>query len=419
MLRESGLAVLVFLLLSWAATEGRLGWFSDTLADAQDKAYDVLAGFEYQFASPVAPPPGTPRVVFVDIDQATVNTYNPGPYLFHRGLLARLVERLGAAQPRALYLDLNLSVASQEPDLQRTGAARFPRSAGDQALLRVLTTPRRFPVLLSQPQLFGEPVRALPGSLCWVRPDVITDRGDTVRRIPRRVPPGPSPAAEALALAATPQGFHCQASQAEPLAAPPSNVYRSELYGEPVLFHRVPSADSADYGWPGLSVVRAGDLLDADPVQLEPGAVVVVGRTDRASQDQHASAVGQLPGITLHLDALMTLLTYHHTLQPVPPLLAALAAFLAMLVAMLAAPLLSGLLARALQRLGLPRGWSVAFEHPLMWALLFLTAFLAYRSLGRFLDYALPILSLELSRLALHRQTGKLVTKTLKLAKLL
>jgi hypothetical protein len=74
---------------------------------------------------------------------------------------------------------------------------------------------------------------------------------------------------------------------------------------------------------------------------------------------------------------------------------------------------------RLLERRGLRQDFGTFFEHPLMWGLLYLAAFLAYRYAGRFLDFALPIVSLELGRLILHRQTGKLVNRTLKMSKLL
>ncbi|AWN23973.1 hypothetical protein DKM44_12655 [Deinococcus irradiatisoli] len=416
-LRESSLAVLIFLLLSWAATEGRLGWFSDTLADAQDKAYDALAKLENNFVSPLAPPPGTPQVIFVDIDEASVNTFNPGLYLFHRGLLADLVQKLSATHPRAIYIDLNLSMASQEPDLTRHGAARFPRSKGDQALYGLLTAPHDFPILLSQPALFGEPLARLGGALCWVTPEVITDSGDTVRRIPRRWQDGPYPAAEALFQAAQPGGFHCP--KAQHAGEVPKNVYRTALYGEPIIFHRIPAANEAEYGWPGVSVIRAGDLLGPADLRPEAGTVVVIGRTDAGSQDLHNSTVGNVPGVELHLNALMTLLLYHHGVQAVHPLLSAGLAFLVMLLAILGAPLLSAFLTRQLERLGLKQKIGDLFEHPILWGLLYLAAFVAYRYTGRFLDFALPILSLEFSRLILSHQTNKLVRKTLKMAKVL
>ena len=416
-LRESSLAVLIFLLLSWAATKGHLGWFSDTLADAQDTAYDALAKLENNFVSPLAPPPGSPPVIFVDIDDESINTLNPGLYLFHRGLLAELMQKLSATHPKAIYIDLNLSMASQEPDLAKHGALRFPRSKGDKALYEVLTAPHDFPVLLSQPGLFGEPLSRLGGALCWVTPAVITDSGDTVRRIPRRWQDGPYPAAEALFQAAQPGGFRCP--RAQQAAQPPENVYRTALYGEPIIFHRISAASSADYAWPGLTVIRAGDVLGSADLRPEAGTVVVIGRTDAGSQDVHSSTVGSVPGVKLHLNALMTLLLYHHGVQAVHPLLSALLAFLVMLLAILGAPLLSAFLTRQLEHLGLKQKLSDLFEHPILWSLLYLAAFLAYRYTGRFLDFALPILSLEFSRLILSRQTNKLVRKTLEMVKIL
>jgi CHASE2 domain-containing sensor protein len=417
-LRESALAVLVFIFLSWAATGGQLGWFSDTLADIQDKAYDTLAKLEYNFSSPKPPAFGTRPVVFVDIDEATVKADNPSPYLFHRGLLSQLLTKVGASHPRAVYVDLNLSFPSQEPDLRPGASVRAPRSAGDTALFRYLDAPHGFPLLLSQPVLFGEPLSALHGSACWVTPSVVTDSGATVRRIPRRWQDGPYPAAEALFRAAQGQ-FRCSRTNLRN-AEPPKNVYRTAIYGEPIIFHRIQAGNTADgvRDWPDLSVVSAGDLLRSG-LSLEPDVIVLVGRTDRASSDLHNSAVGVLPGIDLHLNALLTLLAYHHALLPLNPFVSALYAFLVMLFALLAAPVLSSLLTRLLERRGLRQDFGTFFEHPIMWGLLYLAAFLAYRYSGRFLDFALPIVSLEFGRLILHRQTGKLVNRTLKMSKLL
>lgn len=415
--RESALAVLIFCFLSWAVNDNRLGWFSDSLSDAQDKAYDALASLEYHFAGPVAPPPGTPPVVFVDIDEATLSAANISPYLFHRGLLAALLAKLSGQHPKAVYVDLNLSSASQEPDLNQEGPARFPRSPGDLALLRVLRAPHPFPLLLSQPKVFGESVVRLGGSSCWVTPAVITDSGATVRRIPRRWKNGPYPASEALFRAAQPGGFQCP--EATQVSFPPKDIYRTSLYGEPIVFHEIRGADAATYTWPGLTVVDARSVLSAEGIQLEEGALVVVGRTDRGSQDMHSSAVGELAGVKLHLNALMTLLTYRHPVVPLDPLLSATLAFASMLLAILVAPPLRLLFTRQLERFGIRRELGNLFEHPIMWGLLFGAAFMAYRYGGRFLDYALPIVSLELARLALSRQTSKLVTKTLKMAKVL
>ncbi|UBV44122.1 CHASE2 domain-containing protein (plasmid) [Deinococcus taeanensis] len=416
-LQESALAVIIFCFLSWAVHSHHLGWLSDSLADAQDKAYDTLAALEHHFPSPLAPPPGTPRVVFVDIDDATIQAANISPYLFHRGLLAELLQKLSAAQPKAIYVDLNLSASSQEPNLTRQGLARFPRSPGDEALLKVLTAPRAFPVLLSQPAVLGENVMQLGGSTCWVTPAVITDSGDTVRRIPRRWQDGPYPASEALLLAAQPQGFQCP--EAKRAQAPPKDIYRTALYGEPIIFHDIPAMDAGTSTWPGLSVINAQSLLTQDGTQLEPGALVVVGRTDRNSQDMHDTAVGDMAGVKLHLNALMTLLTYRHPVIPLDPVVSALLAFAGMLLAIVVAPILSTVLTQLLGRLGVKREFGDVFEHPIMWGLLFGCAFVFYRYGGRFLDFALPIVSLELARLALSRQTSKLVTRTLKMAKIL
>jgi CHASE2 domain-containing sensor protein len=410
--------VLIFLFLTWAANSGQLGWFSDTLADTQDKAYDTLAKLEYNFSSPHPPASGARPVVFVDIDEATVKADNPGPYLFHRGLLSQLLQQIGASHPRVVYIDLNLSFPSQEPNLLPGAVVRAPRSAGDMALFRYLNAPHGFPLLLSQPVLFGQRLGSLHGSLCWVSPSVVTDSGATVRRIPRRWHDGPYPAADALFRAAQGQ-FRCPAPGAQS-ARPPKNIYRTAIYGEPIIFHKIQSGNAADgiRDWPALSVVSADDLLQ-NGLSLEPDVVVLVGRTDHASLDLHNSAVGTLPGIDLHLNALLTLLTYHHALLPLNPVISALYAFLVMLFALLAAPVLSTLLTRLLERRGLRQDFGTFFEHPLMWGLLYLAAFLAYRYAGRFLDFALPIVSLELGRLILHRQTGKLVNRTLKMSKLL
>lgn len=417
-LRESALAILIFVFLSWAATGGQLGWFSDTLADTQDKAYDALAKLEYNFSSPLPPASGTRPVVFVDIDEATVKADNPSPYLFHRGLLSQLLKKIGASHPSAVYVDLNLSFPSQEPDLRPRAEIRAPRSAGDTALFRYLDAPHGFPLLLSQPVLFGKPLSSLHGSACWVTPSVVTDSGATVRRIPRRWQGGPYPAAEALFLAAQGQ-FRCPVTNGQS-AGPPKNVYRTAIYGEPIIFHKVQAGQAADgvRDWPTLSVVSAGDLLHGT-LSLEPDVVVLVGRTDHASSDLHNSAVGVLPGIDLHLNALLTLLAYHHALLPLNPVISALYAFLVMLFALIVAPVLSALLTRLLERRGLRQDFGTFFEHPIMWGLLYLAAFLAYRYSGRFLDFALPIVSLELGRLILRRQTGKLVNRTLKMSKLL
>ncbi|HEU4740494.1 MAG TPA: CHASE2 domain-containing protein [Meiothermus sp.] len=403
----TALAAAYFVVLNWAASCRCLGTVSDSLADLQDKTLDLVSRLEYRRAGPN--PQGFPPVRLVQIDEVAMHQHSPGTYVFNRGSLARLLSELDRQKPRAVFVDLDLSQPTNEPQ-------DGPRlSRGDQELLAFLRQPRRYPLLLTTVRspgstyLLGEPLEALPW-ICLVSPLAIRDDDLRVRRIPRAVDPrNPYPASEALARIA--RGEPCPQVR-EDL---PPNLFASAYggIGSRMVFRELEL-------WRGLLPVGAGAVLGGKTPGLLEDSLVLVGRVDPASLDQYPTPVGLLPGVVIHANELLTLLTYGRNVQVVSPLVGVPLAFGLTLLVLLLTPLLSRLLLgganRLLARLRGAQPESVPakldfLERPLMWGALFLvSAWMLHRS-GVFLDYIFPIIGLELARVTRERKVSRLFTR--------
>jgi CHASE2 domain-containing sensor protein len=410
----TALAALCFVLLNWAASCRCLATVSDSLADMQDKTLDLLTKLEYRRAGPL-PNPGFPAVRLVEIADPTIQSYSPGSYVFNRGSLAQLLERLEADGPRAVFIDLDLSFPTNEA----TNSLQL--SQGDRRLLEYLKRPRGFPILLNSTQLprrlLGQTDPKLP-SLCWVSPQAILDQDGRVRRIPPTNTALP-PAAHALYRIAL--GEACP----KPIA-PPAQVKRYEV-GHRLVFRELEL-------WRGVARLEASSVLDGSARGLFEGAMVMVGRTDSNSFDTYSTPVGSMPGVHIHLHQLLTLISYGRNVQGLSPWLGAPLAFAFTLLALLLLPLLSRGLVGQLERLlpkrpaavrllgqvGLrpdpqrPEGYLGSLERPIMWGSLFgMGAVLLHRS-GLFLDYIFPIVGLELARMLQGGRVSKLASRIYK-----
>ena len=407
----TAVAAVFFVGLNWAASCRCLGTVSDSLADVQDKTLDLVSRFEYRRFGP-ALPPGTPPVRLVQMDGPTVQQYSPGSYVFNRGALRELLDELDRQNPKAIFIDLDLSNPTNEP----LGGPQL--SVGDQQLLSWLQQPRNYPILLptsrSLPSttVLGQPLDKKWSWLCPVSPQAIRDQDQKVRRIPLRIDPrDPYPAAEALQIIAG--GGACPQPQEE---LPGGNVYRSrDAYGgigTRMVFRELEL-------WRGLLPISANKVLAGQTPGLFENSLVLMGRIDLASLDFHPTPLGTLPGVVLHTNELMTLLSYGRNLRVLSPLVGVPLAFGLALLVLLITPLLSRLILQGLERwlAGLRPTQKVGgtrlnfLERPLMWFSLFTASALMLHQWGLFLDFVFPILSLELARIARERKAASLLTR--------
>src|SRR5947209_2238973 len=119
-----GLALELFLQgVRWS---GRLDRLQDLGADV------AMSGFR-NVVSPLGP---TPPFVFVDADESSYRAWQE-PVLFPRAKLARLIDRVLAAKPKLLVVDVDLSRSDPEGDgaLGETLTRRGADTAGAPVLL--------------------------------------------------------------------------------------------------------------------------------------------------------------------------------------------------------------------------------------------------------------------------------------------
>jgi CHASE2 domain-containing sensor protein len=411
--RIAGLAAIIFVALFWGADCRCLWRVSDTLSDIQDKTLDYLSRFEHLRYGPSLPDT-TPPVRLIQLDDATVTKYSQGSYVFNRGTLARVLEALETSTPRAVFIDLDLSRASNEPV-----AGRVQRSQGDQAFLNVLRR-KPFPVLfntalpLEDSTLLGAKPSSLGVNICWVSPFAIRDQDGNVRRIPRRVAASdPLPASEALhrfARGDNPCVPGREAQRRTPYAFQDAygGIGNRMVFREPEL-------------WQGFSRLSGVNVLEDAMLGVFDDAIVLIGRTDRESGDEHLTPVGRIPGVLLHVNELMTMLSYGRKVTPLSPFWGALLAFAFVFVSMLVTPpvirWLSGIITRQRRKRD-PDAADTKLENflerPVIWFSLFVIAALTLHQSGIFVDFAFPILALELARVLEKRRVPMVATRVLR-----
>ncbi|WP_104992633.1 CHASE2 domain-containing protein [Deinococcus sp. NW-56] len=389
--RDLALFMVLFTVLLWSGSCQCLGPVSALVTRAPDRMFDLVSRVTYEWPAP-APVPGLPLVVLVAIDDAAVQRFSPNSYVFDRGTLSTLLQRIGVGQPRAVLLDLDLRFGSNAaPAGQRTGQ----RSGGDERLLTQLRAPRAYPILVIHNGLLGRQDLAEPGAgahLCAVSPHLLED-DLVVRRLPR--PRGAPSAAEALASIQAGQR-DCTSgavdSQVDDREARPWEV--TSGLGRHIAFHR---------SWPHLfTQIPAGQLLTGPPQRrLElRDALVLVGRTDADSQDLHRTAASSspMPGVLIHANAVLTRLTYPGGLQslnfwPTVGLVS-----LGVGLALWCAHLTASSLLRLSRRPWFRQQVLPAAEFVLATALLVLLAAALLHFTGLFLDLTLPFVVLKLAQ---------------------
>lgn len=405
-LRLAVMAAAIFVGLFWGADCRCLWRVSDTLSDVQDKTLDYLSRLEYLRVGPNIPA-NVPPVRLVQLDDATVARYSKDSYVFNRGALTRVLEALEDSKPRAVFIDLDLSRATNE-----SIGGQPQRSAGDRALIAFLKR-RPFPVLFNSTQrlekskLLGSSPQELGVTACFVSPYAIRDQDSLVRRIPRRVSDADLlPASEGLYRAA--KGEDACASSAEARSKSPyafQDTYGG--IGNRMIF-RQPEL------WQGFTAVPALNLLDGATLGVFDDAIVLIGRTDRESGDDHLTPVGRIPGVLLHVNELMTILSYGRKVAPLSPFLGALLAFVFTFTSLLVTPLVVAWLSNAINRYRRRRNPKLEtkdetklenfLERPVIWGSLFVISVFTLHSSGVFVDFAFPILALELARTLEHHK---------------
>jgi CHASE2 domain-containing sensor protein len=423
-LQLTALTAVIFAFLSWGADCRCLSRVSESLSDVQDKTLDFLTRLEAtRYGS--EPASNAVPVRLVAIDDPTVETYSPGSYVFNRGALTQLLEGIEASSPKAIFLDFDLTRASNEPI---KGKASL--SSGDQQFLDFLRQPRAHPIFLNRvggiegTMLLGSKARDLKlGNVCFVSPLAVRDQDNIVRRIPRRVAANELlPASEAMYRTVKSDGGKSDGGRGEDAcSSATSTVTKKSPYafqdayggiGNRMVF-REPEL------WRGYATVSARSVLETTPLGLFDGAIVMVGRTDRESGDDHLTPMGRIPGVLLHVNELMTLMTFGRKVAPLSPFLGAGLAFAFTTFALFFTPWLMRILSNQLEKRlkpddeGKPAEIKLEnfLERPVIWLSLFVVAAICLHQFGIFVDFAFPILALELARFLHERKLRDIATK--------
>jgi CHASE2 domain-containing sensor protein len=417
-LQLTALTAVIFTSLSWGADCRCLGRVSESLSDVQDKTLDFLTKLEAVRYGPKIDPNAVP-VRLVAIDDGMVEKYSPGSYVFNRGALRQLLEGIEASSPKAIYLDLDLTRASNE---SVNGKASL--SSGDRQLLAFLRQPRAHPTFLNRigglegTMLLGLKARELKlRNVCFVSPLDVRDQDNIVRRIPRRVAASELlPASEAMfRMAQSSVGQDDVCSSATNPVTKKSPYAFQDAYGG--LGNRMVFREPELWG--GFNIINARSVLETMQIGTLDGAIVIVGRTDRESGDNHLTPMGWIPGVFVHVNELMTLMTFGRKVAPLSPFLGAGLAFAFTTFSLFFTSWLMRLISSQIEKRlkpdedGNPPEVKLEniLERPVIWLSLFTVAAICLHQFGIFVDFAFPILALELARFLHERKLRDIATK--------
>jgi len=390
-LERSLLVVLVMLVLSYVLSNNLLGPFSVWLKLEQSTPLDQLTRAVHRWGAPRTLG-NFPLVVVVDLDRDTVNALSPQGYVFRRGELAKIVQKVLEYRPAGVFLDLDLSQGSNENGVL---------SEGDKQLLGTLKK-AKLPVLLPDSQIIGQPLSQVGPNLYNVDASVLYDRDGLTRWVPRAETNQPLPTA--LALYCLGQGIPTNQ---------PDNCRRlagnsSSGGGKRIVFREIRRFAAGTYGsqlWPGLAVISGLEFLDDGLVKSPQteGALFLVGRTFPAAADVHFTPIGPVQGIDIQTNALMTLATYRHfseTLSWGPLLL--LVALLVFIALWITYSITDGWL-KASRFQDFVKG---LIEVAISAWFLFFAGVVIVQYYGYFLDYLFPIAAFQLMLLGLKLKKG-------------
>ena len=394
-LGRTGLVILLMVAVSYILSNNLLGPFSVFLKGPQSSALDQLSRAIYNLASPVAIR-NFPLVVLVNLEETSINQLSPQGYVFDRGQMARLVEKIGVYRPKGVFLDFDLSQATNEGGVRSTGDERLL-----QAMRRV-----QYPLLLPDSRLLGLPLEQVNANLHPVTAQVLYDSDGQTRLIPK--PQEGQPIAASLGLYCLGVGLDagdgatCRAKVARgnPKADGKRIIYRE--------IKRFREGSGGNQLWPGLVVVSGLELLQGGLVQAPAteGALFLVGRTFPQAADVHFTPVGPLQGIDIHTNATLTLATYRQFSETLPwgPVLVVVP-ILVFMSLWLTYSISDGLL-RVSRFQNFVNG---LIETPVAAWLLFFAGVVVVQYFGYYLDYLYPIAAFQLALLGikLFKKGGK------------
>ncbi|RIH75886.1 CHASE2 domain protein [Calidithermus terrae] len=387
---------------------GPLGFLVDV---EQNAPLDQLTRVVYRWD---APPPrqAFPPVVLVEVDRHSLEALGVQGYLFHRGRMADLLLRAAEYRPAGVLVDFDLSFGSNE---------QAALSEGDERLLRVLAR-FPYPLLLAdgrspealsdaevpEPSVLGRPMGRLNPQIFPVNAFVLYDSDGVTRWVPKAEPGQPLPAALALYClgAGRDLGRPEDLEACRRLSAGPFGV------GERIVFREIQRFGDGTQGeqlWKGLTVISAAEFLRGGLVrsQSTEGAVFLLGRTWPLDSDQHfvpvRAASSGLQGIDIHVNALMTLVTYGHFSAGLNRwLLVFMVPALVFVALLLTYAITDGLLGRSRFRKVIN---GLLEPTIIVWLLFWVGAFIVNR-FGYFLDYLFPVVAMHFALLGLKVWRG-------------
>ncbi len=391
-LGRTGLVVLVMVASSYILSNNLLGPFGGFIKGPQGASLDRLTRVVHRWGSPV-PIRDFPLVVLVELEQRSIEQLSPGSNVFHRGQLARILDKVSEYQPKGVFFDFDLRYPSNE-------GGRM--SAGDLRLLEALRQ-ARIPVLLPDQTLMGQRLENLNPNLYAVQAQVLYDSDGQTRKIPRPRPG--QPVAASLGLYCLGLGVNLRDGVSCLQAVAPGSL---KADGKRIVYREVRRFGAQSEGrqlWPNLIVIGGLEFLNDGLVQSEKtyGALFLVGRTHPKADDVHFTAIGPVQGIDIHLNALLTLATYRsfsETLGWGPVLLVVpLVVFLAL---WLTYTITDGWL-KASRLQGFVQS---LIETAVAAWFLFLAGVLILQYSGHFLDYLYPIAAFQMGALLLKLFAG-------------
>jgi CHASE2 domain-containing sensor protein len=399
----------VTLILGFVSVQ-QLGVISSLVKAERDVLFDALTRTVQHMTAPT-PPPDVRPVILVDIDEASINGLSPSGHVFHRGQLAKLLTKIADHTPRGVFVDLDLRQPSNENGVL---------SVGDQELLMALGK-LSYPLLLANGLLLGQPRTTTNANLVPVNVAALYEE-DVTRRIPH---PMLVPTAKTVEFPAA-VAMYCigqrldlrkpQAVQTCRQQTHLSGIAGSGELGSRIGFRELRRFAEGVVGsqfWPGLHVISALDFAK-ERLAVSPetrDALWVVGRSYPLASDQHLTPIGPLAGVDVHVNALMTLVTYSHFADDTNGLLLIVVAMVSVFVGLLTTFLFSEWLMVWVERRW---AWTSIVREPvhsfieagLTVTLMFVVGVFVLRYRGYFLDYVLPVLSFHLMLWCAERLKG-------------
>lgn len=388
-LGRTALVVVLMLAVSYVLSNNLLGPFSVFLKGPQSGALDQLSRATHRWASPV-PIRGFPLVVLVDLERESVKQLSPQGYVFNRGEMARITQKILEYKPKGVFYDFDFAEPTNEGGM---------RSAGDQKLLEAMQQ-TSYPILLPDPQMLGLPLAKINPNLHAVAAQVLYDGDGQTRFIPR--PTSSKPLAASVGLYCLGMGYGVNSPACLSLVS--SGNPKAD--GKRIVFRDIQRfSGSGQQLWPGLVVLSGLELLQGGLVKTEQteGALFLVGRTFPAASDAHFTPIGAVQGIDIHLNALMTLATYRHFSESLswgPVLL--LVPLLVFLALWLTYSISDGLL----QGKRLQSFIKSLIETAITAWFLFFAGVFILQYYGYYLDYLYPIVAFQMGSLLLNLFKG-------------